>query len=726
MRSTIRLLIGLAIAGVLLLGSRLGVNAYQPARGLPIAGTWDTTFAQNLQQPATISSLTIDQNGDLYVLGDFHYVNGQAINGLTKWDGTTWETFNLEPDDINKIRAVTTYSDTLYIAGRFKTLQQQILNGVAAWNDTTFQALGSGLSGTLEEAAAEPIAYALPVYSDTLYIGGNFSFFNGGESYGIAQWNGAGIAQSVEFNSTVGSFISTPEGIIAAGEFWTVNFEPAQLARREYNRWTPINFGWPSMTLQAYTIHDTPYLVTRSRYAPYPSQLYRWQNSQRQLIGPTHPGAIDMLVGFDDTFYMQSGNKLWFLNQNQWVPAQLPFEISKLTALASDGETLYLAGDLTVDGQSRQLVAWDGSTTQSLGSFVGKQNVQSITGDFGQPMIATKPITVSNSGTIQRWNGSQWNTLAFGDTTISEAQLQTLGQRAYVLLNVPRALNSAAPASNIWHWENESWQSGVLSTTSSIKWHRSGQQLFTVLLPLQSNLPITGVVEFDGETLTQRLAINSLSPYEEQVFVHHNEFYLLIIAPWQWVDFLHIYKWDGIYWQSLPTQSLAKIDHYFAAWNNQLYMANTDGQLYRFDQAMQPIQIAQFDGPITTMQSLEGGGLYIGGDFMQVDGVTTGPIARFDGTTFRGLPSYPNGTVRKLAVDYNQLYIVGDFSKVGQVDSLGVAVFSFATPELTPTPTNTPTPTSTPTPTPTATISPTPAEISYRVYAPLTWAKPEE
>jgi len=79
MRSTIRLLIGLAIAGVLLLGSRLGVNAYQPARGLPIAGTWDTTFAQNLQQPATISSLTIDQNGDLYVLGDFHYVNGARL-----------------------------------------------------------------------------------------------------------------------------------------------------------------------------------------------------------------------------------------------------------------------------------------------------------------------------------------------------------------------------------------------------------------------------------------------------------------------------------------------------------------------------------------------------------------------------------------------------------------------------------------------------------------------
>ncbi|KPL91632.1 hypothetical protein [Herpetosiphon geysericola] len=758
MRSTLRLSIGLVSVALLALSSLLGVNARQPASGLPISGTWDSSLGQNLQQPATISSLTLDQNGDLYVVGDFHSVNGQAINGLTKWDGATWTNYNLHADDINKIRAVATYSNTLYVAGQFTDLQNRQINHIAAWDGTNFQAFGEGLWGTLEQEFAEPIAYALHVYSDTLYIGGNFSGFNGWQSFGVAQWNGTVTPQLIEFNDTVSSFISTPEGLVAAGEFWKFNFQPAQLARLEQNQWVPINFGWPTMHLQAYTIGISTYLVTRSWYAPFPSQVYRWHNSQRELIGPTHPGPIDALVGFDNTLYMQSGNQLWVLNQDQWVPAQLPFEITKLSALASDGETLYLGGHMTLDGQPQQLVAWDGSTAQGLGSFVGKQHVQAIAGDLGQPMIITKQLTATNLGTIQRWSGSQWNTLATGDTALIEAQLHSLGQQAYVLLNFPRALSIAAPASNIWHWENNAWQSGVLSTTSYIKWHRSGQQLFTLLAPMQANLPITGLVEFDGQNLIQRQTSESYWDYGEQIFVHQNQFTRIEFEALQWVYFLHLSHWNGTKWQDVKIHELGKIDHHFVAWNNELYMANSDGQFYRFDQALNLIEIAQFNGPITTMQGLEGGGLYIGGDFMQVDGVTTGPIARFDGNSFSALASYPNGAVRKLAVDYNRLYAVGDFSKVGETDSLGVAVFNFASPELTPTPTNTPTatntatvtntpmptniatatstpttatatstptPTNTPTPTstPSATISPTPIAPLYRLYAPLTMAR---
>ncbi|WP_205701395.1 hypothetical protein [Herpetosiphon llansteffanensis] len=775
MRSTLRLSIGFVSVALLALSSLLGVNARQPASSVPISGTWDSSFGQSLQQPATISSLTIDPiTGELYVLGDFHSVNGQAINGLTKWDGAAWTNYNLHADDINKIRAVATYSDTLYVAGQFTNLQNRQINAIATWDGTNFQAFGEGLWGTLEQEFAEPIAYALHVYSDTLYIGGNFSGFNGWQSFGVAQWNGTVKPQPIEFNDTVSSFISTPEGLVAAGDFWKFNFQPAQLARLEQNQWVPINFGWPTMYLQAYTIGTSTYLVTRSWYAPFQSQVYRWHNSQRELIGPTHPGPINALVGFDNRLYMQSDNQLWVLNQDQWVPAQLPFAITKLTALASDGETLYLGGHMTLDGQPQQLVAWDGSTAQGLGSFLGKQNVQAIAGDVGQPLITTKHITASNSGTIQRWNGSQWDLLATGDTTVSNAQLHSLGQQAYVLLEYPRVLSQAIPASNIWHWENNAWQSGVLSTTDHINWHRSGQQLFTYLAPLQSNLPITGLVEFDGQTLSQRIAAEWFSTYDEQIVVHQSQFYKLEFNELQWSSFLSLARWNGTTWQDVKTHSLGKRDYHFVTWNNQLYMATTGGRLYRFDQDLNLIEIAQFDGPITTMQGLDGGGLYIGGDFMQVGGVTTGPIVRFDGTSFSGLASYPNGAVRKLAVDYNRLYVAGDFSKVGEIDSLGVAVFSFATPELTPTPTNTPTatntstvtntplptntatatstptttatvtntrtPTSTPTATntptitvtsvptntPSATISPTPNATTYRLYAPVAMARTDQ
>ncbi len=50
------------------------------------------TLTQSLYSGTSAAALDVDANGNLYVTGDFVNINGVAVNGIAKWNGTAWST----------------------------------------------------------------------------------------------------------------------------------------------------------------------------------------------------------------------------------------------------------------------------------------------------------------------------------------------------------------------------------------------------------------------------------------------------------------------------------------------------------------------------------------------------------------------------------------------------------------------------------------------------------
>ncbi|MFD3166167.1 hypothetical protein [Herpetosiphon sp. NSE202] len=71
-----------------------------------INGTWDTSLHNSLAIPGTISNLHLDANNRLYMAGNFNYLNGELVNGLASWDGTSWQGYGLQANDVDTINAV--------------------------------------------------------------------------------------------------------------------------------------------------------------------------------------------------------------------------------------------------------------------------------------------------------------------------------------------------------------------------------------------------------------------------------------------------------------------------------------------------------------------------------------------------------------------------------------------------------------------------------------------
>jgi|GEM_PF-2111718 len=129
--------------------------------------------------------------GDLYVGGLISEIDGVEMNGIARWDGSTWHDLDggltVGGQQAGQIASLKVYDGNLYVGGIFDTAGSltQPANSIARWNGSEWSRLGAGLTGP-----GNSYAYHLTVINGDLYAGGFFAEAAGITVNNLARWDG--------------------------------------------------------------------------------------------------------------------------------------------------------------------------------------------------------------------------------------------------------------------------------------------------------------------------------------------------------------------------------------------------------------------------------------------------------------------------------------------------------------------------------------------------------
>ena len=185
-------------------------------------GSLDTAFLIGSGFDSTVESIapTIDGSGDIYVVGRFTDYNGTPTTGIARLnnDGsldTGFDTGSGFNSFVGSIAPATDGSGDIYVLGSFSNYNGTGINGFALVHsdgslDTNFVP-GSGFNGSVFSIATATDG------SGDLYIGGEFTAYNGTTTNRIARVKGdgsldTGFDAGSGLNSFVGSIAPASDG----------------------------------------------------------------------------------------------------------------------------------------------------------------------------------------------------------------------------------------------------------------------------------------------------------------------------------------------------------------------------------------------------------------------------------------------------------------------------------------------------------------------------------
>jgi hypothetical protein len=171
------------------------------------------------------------------------------------------------------------------------------LNGVARWNGTSWSSLGPGLNGNVQALCVMP--------NGDIVAAGSFSLPGPVVSYNIARWNGvswSGLGSGLGSGGTdvVHALTSLPNGdLIAGGVFAAAGAVPADnLARWDGTSWSALGAGLPGPVYALKTLPDGDVLAggqfVYSSGGTLAINIARWNGSAWSSFGGIGIGHIQI------------------------------------------------------------------------------------------------------------------------------------------------------------------------------------------------------------------------------------------------------------------------------------------------------------------------------------------------------------------------------------------------------------------------------------------------
>ncbi|MEM1178275.1 MAG: hypothetical protein AAGM22_08030 [Acidobacteriota bacterium] len=228
-------------------------TALDGAAGLGVAAAED---------PEVSSSVVFDEGSGpaLYIAGHFDEAGGVAVNNLAKWTPVGGFSavggFDASASVVDTILDLEVFDEgsgpALFIAGEFQDVNGLEVNGVVRWDGTTFAALAGPSGVGVAEGSGRGQIRDLLAYDagdgTKLFAGGFFDLAGGEAAYGAATWDGQRWSPLIYQRPLVlnasfprsptpgqkGGFPLPPIGIRTLGGF-TENGEPTLVASGSFS-----------------------------------------------------------------------------------------------------------------------------------------------------------------------------------------------------------------------------------------------------------------------------------------------------------------------------------------------------------------------------------------------------------------------------------------------------------------------------------------------------------
>ena len=126
--------------------------------------------------------------GDIVISGEFNRVAGQTMPGIARWNGVQWDSLGsglsgsiAGTPAVMYPHQLEIFDGDLVVCGNFAKAGGQTVNGIARWDGTSWSAFGEGFNGSV---------YGVGVFNGVLYAGGSFTASGSTPLGNIARWNG--------------------------------------------------------------------------------------------------------------------------------------------------------------------------------------------------------------------------------------------------------------------------------------------------------------------------------------------------------------------------------------------------------------------------------------------------------------------------------------------------------------------------------------------------------
>lgn len=424
-----------------------------------------------------VRALTVFR-GELILAGIFDRASGQLANSIARWDGTTLRPLGaglqLTYDEAD-VRCLAVYNNELYAAGLFDRAGGAPVNGIARWDGSTWRAVGTGLLVSLNNTLG--FARAMQAHNGSLIVGGAFDRAGGSVANNIAAWNGTSW-------SALGSGATFPvygletfgTSLVAAGQF-QIGPTVEMLAAWNGSAWTALGGGAPTAPV---SIVRT---VGSMLYADAGATLVRFDGATWTTVGiasgifngyegtsirALHGFGSELIVGGQFTAVgsavnaidVASSNVIAFDGTNSWRHLGGGLGTNrKLTRILPWNGGWIAAGQFSEAGavKTTGLALYDGDRWSAFGRFSGgnygpiydiaiHQGRLVVSGDFthidGQPFpgiaqhdgarwlpFGTRPVLgLTSHGPdlygygslgLQKWNGATFATVALANSIVT-------------------------------------------------------------------------------------------------------------------------------------------------------------------------------------------------------------------------------------------------------------------------------------------------------------------
>lgn len=631
-----------------------------------------------------------DGSGEALYVGGLFGVAGCADTPLVaRWDGDSWSGLGtgISGDEVS---AIAVFDDgrgpALFVGGEFTYAGGVSTPNIARWDGNNWSAVGEGTSGHVR---------ALAVYDDgsgpALYAAGRFSSAGAVTASSIAKWDGnqwsalsPDIVSNAIYDLEVYNDGSGP-GLYACGTFPALGPALARhIARWDGNSWSPLADGLES--------------------SPYTMQVFDDGGGPALYVGGSfdNPDSIRGIARWDGTAWSNVGGGLAGAS-----------DICRSLRVLDDGTgpALYAAGYFHQVGttDARFVARWDGSGWSPLGDGLDSQAHTIIAFDagFGPEIYATGNLysqgTV-NAANIARWNGSAWSPLNGGINNTFLGRLDVLddgsGPALYTTGNI---INTNGFETNtVAKWNGSLWAPLLPDMNNVVRAlavfdDGSGPAIFaagqfdavgsvTALRFARWNGVAWDAPAFFSATVTSLLVFNDGTG--ESLYAGGS------FGSVSGVSANRIARWDGTDWYPLGSGvaggSVLSIVSFDDGTGEAIYVGgsfNTAG-------GSPAARIARWNGTswsdvgggvtggsvseLIVFDDGNGAALYAAGAFTEAGGVQTMNIAKWNGNTWTAMGAgLPEGGVQSLAIfddgTGNALYVAGDFSAAGGVQSANIA-----------------------------------------------------